>query len=461
MSLLAFGIRPSYKAVGGGGDPNFSNVSLLLHMEGANASTTFIDSSNNAFSVTANGNAQISSTSTKFGIGTALLDGSGDFLTWPSDTAFDIGTGDFTLEMFVRPSATISRVENLWVGSVSSATGLYVTAAGKIAWWVDGIGNIITGTTTLAANTWYYVAAKRESGTLSLHLGTSGSTTSEGSTSNTSSYNFSSFALGKGGFNNTWTGRMDEVRLTKGVARNVSTVPTVAFPNSVDGTDPSFANVELLLHCDGTNGSTTFTDSSSPAKTITAFGNAQISTTTPKFGTGKGLFDGSGDYLEVSSSADFEFGTGLFTVDLWLNTTQGTGFHQPIGQFFASPLDGEWSLRPKNQGGSGGGIGIAYRTSSGFVDANSGFDVNDGNWHFIRLVRESSTVLRLYVDGTMRVNHTISASQSLGRTGRGLRLGRNENDANAYYNGSIDEVRITKGIARPGSEVPTAAFPDS
>jgi hypothetical protein len=236
---------------------------------------------------------------------------------------------------------------------------------------------------------------------------------------------------------------------------------TAAASMDTDDVDPDYASVALLLHCDGANGSTSFTDNSLNALTITANGNAQVTTTDPKFGTGALTLDGSGDWLEVPADVDFEFGTGLFTVDLWLKTSQGTGFHQPIGQFYASPLNGEWSLRPKNQGGSGGGIGIAYRTAIGFVDANSGFDVNDDSWHFIRIVRESPTSLKIYVDGTQRLSHTISASQTLGRTGRGLRLGRNENDSNAYYNGQIDDVRITKGVARSGAEVPTLPFPNA
>jgi hypothetical protein len=64
-------------------------------------------------------------------------------------------------------------------------------------------------------------------------------------------------------------------------------------------TDPYFSNVSLLLHGDGANGSTTIVDSSPSPKTVTAVGNAQISTAQSKFGGSSLAFDGSGDYLTV------------------------------------------------------------------------------------------------------------------------------------------------------------------
>jgi hypothetical protein len=65
--------------------------------------------------------------------------------------------------------------------------------------------------------------------------------------------------------------------------------------------DPVFNNVSLLLHGNGTNGSTTITDNSPTPKTVTAVGNAQISTAQSKFGGASIAFDGTGDYLTDAS----------------------------------------------------------------------------------------------------------------------------------------------------------------
>ena len=85
--------------------------------------------------------------------------------------------------------------------------------------------------------------------------------------------------------------------------------------------DPYWANVVLLLHMDGTDGSTTFTDSSSYARAMTAAGNAQIDTAEFKFGTASGLFDGTGDSVQTPNGADFQF-LGDFTVEAWVRPTR-------------------------------------------------------------------------------------------------------------------------------------------
>ena len=82
--------------------------------------------------------------------------------------------------------------------------------------------------------------------------------------------------------------------------------------------DEYFQNVSLLLHGNGTNGSTTITDNSPTPKTVTAFGNAQISTTQSKFGGASIAFDGTGDYLDVGSNSAFGYGLSDFTIELWV-----------------------------------------------------------------------------------------------------------------------------------------------
>src|SRR3990172_8980810 len=85
-----------------------------------------------------------------------------------------------------------------------------------------------------------------------------------------------------------------------------------------------------LLHGDGVDGSTTFTDED--GRIWTPSGNAQIDTAQKKFGTGSMLFDGTGDYISTPDSIDFFFGTENFTVDLQYlkNSLPGVGESQSI-----------------------------------------------------------------------------------------------------------------------------------
>ena len=71
--------------------------------------------------------------------------------------------------------------------------------------------------------------------------------------------------------------------------------------------DPDFASVVLLLHCNGADESTAFIDTSNSAHTITANGNAQVDTSEKKFGSGSLLLDGSNDSLSALDNIDWSF----------------------------------------------------------------------------------------------------------------------------------------------------------
>ena len=92
-------------------------------------------------------------------------------------------------------------------------------------------------------------------------------------------------------------------------------------PYAYDGNDQHFASVVLLLHCDGANGSTTIIDSSSFARAVT--GNAQLPLTTAqfKFGTASVDHQVNTSFITCGDSADWEFGSGQFTVEAWIRRT--------------------------------------------------------------------------------------------------------------------------------------------
>jgi hypothetical protein len=100
--------------------------------------------------------------------------------------------------------------------------------------------------------------------------------------------------------------------------------------------DPQFGSVSLLLHGDGANGSTTITDSSRLTNTVTAVGDAQISTAQSKFGGASIAFDGSGDYLTISSSSALSIGSGDYTVEFWI---RWTALPETQGMLFGGPLN--------------------------------------------------------------------------------------------------------------------------
>ena len=90
---------------------------------------------------------------------------------------------------------------------------------------------------------------------------------------------------------------------------------TLKWFSSYAPVDEEFDKVSLLLHGDGTNGSTTIVDSSSSPKAVTAVGNAQISTAQSKFGGASLAFDGNGDQL---TALNVDANNTDLTIECWL-----------------------------------------------------------------------------------------------------------------------------------------------
>jgi hypothetical protein len=228
--------------------------------------------------------------------------------------------------------------------------------------------------------------------------------------------------------------------------------------------DANYSNVSLLLHMDGSNGSATFTDNSPNTLTLTAYGGAQISTAQSKFGGASGLFDGNGDYVDVPADADLDLGTGNFTIEFW--------FYPRSNQSFASSTWRRVIAHPASTNASNS-LQVGHNAQRVFMVSGSSNSwefsnfVNTGDlslntWYHIAFTRSSST-LRCFLDGVQKQAATISDTYSRGGT-EGLRIGnRGDLNASCYLDAYLDDLRITKGVARYTSNFtpPTAAFPDS
>lgn len=210
--------------------------------------------------------------------------------------------------------------------------------------------------------------------------------------------------------------------------------------------DPHFDKVSLLLHMNGADGSTTFTDSSPSQKTVSSAGNAAISTAKSKWGGASLLLDGFEDYLIAPAHVDFVFGTGDFTVELWINTTTTTAENVLVDQYYGGE---SWQLVVKS--------GKLSWYSSGYV-LGGNTAVNNGAWHHVAATRSAGT-LRFFVDGVLDGTATLSTNYPHQVV---LGIGAQVSSRNPTYDfpGYIDELRITKGLARYTASFapPTAAF---
>jgi len=213
---------------------------------------------------------------------------------------------------------------------------------------------------------------------------------------------------------------------------------------------------KLLLHFDGDDESVIIPDSS-PAAHGNALiaGDAQLDTAQYVFGNSSLLLDGTDDCIGYSDSDDWYFGTGDFTVDLWVrfNALPAQGLYETFcSQWESSVPDNYWTLSIY------GGADSTYSLRMYFVDDNDSkasyhtdyASFNAGQWYHVAFVRSGATGY-IFVDG---VKQTVTETLAFGTTDVGNVTGPLYIGAFATptpirrLNGWIDEFRISKGIAR-------------
>jgi hypothetical protein len=222
--------------------------------------------------------------------------------------------------------------------------------------------------------------------------------------------------------------------------------------------DPNFANVLLLLSFDGANDSTTFTDSSLSNLTPTSVaGSAKLSTAESKFGSSSGNFN-SGSNANITYKDELLIAQSeSFTWEWWAYVTAATTSTSFASSNYIVESQGTFDIAVSLKQGSSGGKFWAFAQ-----DNSTGFDHQDqvvlDQWQHVALVRNSNTI-HLYVDG---VQSTTSASLNYALNNNAFfSIGpRQSGSSNKLY---IDELRITKGVARYTANFtpPTEAFPTS
>jgi hypothetical protein len=236
---------------GGGSDPSFASVKLLLGFEGSDGSTTITDESSAAHgTATVNGNAQIDTGVALIGTSSLLLDGTGDFITFPDSADWDLSDSNsdqFTVEAFVRFNVLAASTRYNLIGQGNTAGTLAwafrVTESvnGQLSFLGSTAGasfdwTVTTASAGLSTGTRFHVAVDKDSsGKVRIYV--DGVMRGSGTPSNSAIFNSSQvLTIGALSSNNPLNGWLDEVRITKGVARYASdggfTVPTAAFPRS-------------------------------------------------------------------------------------------------------------------------------------------------------------------------------------------------------------------------------------
>lgn len=420
-----------------------TNTSLLTCQ-----SNRFRDGSTNNFTITRNGDVKVtnfapfapsSAYSTTTNGGSGYFDGSGDYLT-ASPTA--LSTGDFTFECWIYSTGT-GQYQYFYDTRTSGndAAGFCViynhaSYPNKVSIYSNGF--IGTPTIDIPVGAWTHYALVRSSGSWRTFVN-GAADISPTSASRTLSNTALKIAAGQA-LDYFFNGYISNYRIVNGTA-----VYTGAFT-------PPTANLTAIS---GTSLLTNFTNAAifdnSMKNDLETVGNAQISTSVKKFGTGSMAFDGTGDWLQLPSTSELSFGTGNFTIEMWM---------------YAQNLASIPMLFHKGSSGSNGWFCQTSASTLYFGQLDSArystwsVSLSNNTWYHIALTRVGST-LNVFINGVSQTAQTVSGADTSNDNTSPALIGVIAGGTYALQ-GYLDDYRITKGVARYTANFtpPTAAFPN-
>ena len=365
----------------------------------------------------------------------AYFDGNGDYLSIANSSDFNLAANDFCFEFWfwcdsLAQYDTILSLYNTWaIEQESSGGGI------KIAMWISsgssGDWNLLSAgimSNLLKVNEWNHLVIARTGNTLkSYHNGAIVYNSSFNATIGSSSN-----ILYSGTFDTSayyWDGYISDVKLSNGstgginVSGNTITVPTA--PLAV--TD---SNTKLLLNmADGQ------AIDSAAQTNLTLFGNAKISTGQAKFGDTSLLLDGTGDFLHLHNRRDL---SGPFCIEAFARADDtGTAFLWCLGQYRLELGISEAKLRIYRVG-----------TATAYTDFFTGGEFTVNNWHHVALVRDTSNVIKCYLNGTAS-GTTVTDATAFVATDNILIIGGEADGTpsggsiNHGWDGYVDDFRIS------------------
>lgn len=445
---------------------------------GASAGTTKTVTANGGIGTTSVG---IATTTAHFYPSAAFFDGSNDYLSVPDSADFNISTGDYTFETWVYKTSS-SRL--ILVAIANSGLSIAINASGNIEVCRSLTAIDFTFTANISNNTWTHIAVTR-TGTIlrafkdGILLGVQTSSTSYGQgicylgvDANTTSNPFSGYlqdlkiykglakytenftpplptygtisyttrTIGSVGvattaFNQS-TGDIPtaEVAIGSSTAAQVASSLVLAMPmNRTFGFQD--INVAIRGLTSGASAGTAKTVGLGTTSTANAPSHPRISSTESKWYDGAAYFDGVNDYASITTSNDFVFGIGDFTVEGW--------FYQTADNTYPSALE---------LGSHAAATGILFITRTGGLACiySGGFfgtaPTTLNTWNHIAWVRNSG-VLNIYVNGVLL--STVAFTNNLSNiSGASIGLSWSIPSAGYYYPGYLQDLKIYKGFAK-------------
>ena len=401
------------------------------------------DGSSNAFAITYSGTQSIGRfspfpASLQYGTqsvgGSGYFDGSGDYLSVPDSDAFWI-QGDFTFEAWVyQTSAKLVTIIGQLPISGNASFVFRIESSGKVSFFYQLTGgagsNGAVSTSSVGYNVWNHIVWTRSGTTFKYFInGVQDATTQTISGTFQNGTGPVNIGLYNTGADTYMNGYISDARFVNGTALYSS--------NFTPPTSPLPVVAQTSLLCNFNNAAIFDNSGIGDLETV---GDAKVSTAVTKYGTGSMYFDGSGDWLFMRPNVANDFGTGDFTIEMWIYPTATIVDYRMLLSIASTT-----SYITLRAGGTGGRLEIVG--DSGLVaqiSLNNSVALN--TWAHLAVVRVGTT-FTVYVNGISLGTATSSSAFNLSLTS-GTYVGRWGGGTNYEWVGYIDDLRITKGVAR-------------
>jgi len=474
---------------------NVTDTKLLIHSDNIDGQTAFTDSSSTGHTITAYGDIHHETDQYKFGTTALDFDGTGDYLTIPAHDDWDFGTGPYTIECWIKTSADSGWIIN----QANSDTGIRFcvgnngsgsTSTIQMNEQVSNGDNYLNGSTEVGDGAWHHIVVTRGAVGEATKIYVDGTLDATGNTHSRDFDNDNIMYIGTryGHGGNYFNGYIDELRISKSQRYTANfTVPDgpeeapSALTKGTDyqitigdggvggdethyhyGLSPqrivsetsrgfgcghdsaigpySDSYTKLMIKSYTSDGSTTFTDLSDSAHTITVNGNTHHEEDQHNdFHPTAIYFDGTGDYLQLPTSSDWAFGAADFTVECWFRQDSSPSYNAEI-------FDTRISSRDETTGFAIGirNNGSFYIYCNGDKPVSTGGIISANTWYHLAVVRYGGKIM-LFLDGVQKSQYS-SATQTF--TNTQAKIGRRgDTDANPFK-GYLDDIRVSKGVAR-------------
>lgn len=425
-------------------------------------STTFIDNSNNAFTITRNGDAKpviqnpfidtigagISYTANTYG-NSMYFDGTTDYLTVPYSSNFNIpASTPFTFECWAYTTSTnifVMANRNWSFGSTGSTWGFGLNNGTSPFWSIGGTGastyNMLNAGLPGALGQWNHYAWTRDSSNV-CRVYTNGIEASSVTRTDSQAMTSASGSIFIGVSSNLASayanGYMSNMRFLLGQCLYAS--------NFIPSNQPLPPTSNTVLLLSSTSGPSV-TDALRISNMETTGTARQVANNSPYYDTYSAYFDGTGDYLNYTASLSL---TGAFTAQCWFYNTSSSGAQQTLFTFNSASGNGYGSLRVDCDQGN-----VQYNISTNLSTSGTGWattlSVNSAyiknTWNHVAVTRDASNVVRLFLNGVQIASGTQAGTLYNTSTTHAIGCNNLPGAATNPFQGYISNLQLVNGTA--------------